>query len=240
MFSSCGNRNEDNSIKYDGTKTINIVLLEELALNATSNLPITYYSDNELVVTVTPNGTIKGKNIGEANVTISNTENDITIKVIVSLLEEPTVDFGASKNEIINLYGAPQYNIGDSIYIYGGGEVHPDDWYSFAVWRMDFFFVNDQYVESDLYIEKDLDSRLNEFLSKYNYRGIVTDTTGTEEIEYHIYLNNENPDEASVLIGKIYDVGKYKDICLFYIPYTPGRSSGRIAIPERVRNNIGL
>ena len=38
-------------------------------------------------------------------------------------------------------------------------------------------------------------------------------------ITYDIYLNDENPENATVLVGKIKDAGPYQDICLFYIPY---------------------
>ena len=77
-------------IKYNGDSTVNIVLTEEYDLDITSEDNLTFYSDNELVVTVTPNGVIKGKNIGEANITASNSQNSITIKIVVSLFEEPT------------------------------------------------------------------------------------------------------------------------------------------------------
>ena len=50
MF-SC--KDDDKTIKYDGGETIDIVLLEEFNLNATSDESLSYFSDNELYVTVT-------------------------------------------------------------------------------------------------------------------------------------------------------------------------------------------
>lgn len=216
LLSSCGGK-IDETIKYDGPKNVNIVLLEEMNLNATteSENPITYYSDNDMIVTVSPTGTIKGKNIGEANITISNTIDEITIKVIVSLYEEPTMNFGASTDEIIGIYGEPKHIVhkaDTTAFIYGSG----NDWYSFAVWEMDFFFLDNQYIESDLYIRNDVGLRLDEFLDN-NYFYQYNDTINGQI--YHIYLNEEKPEDATVLLGRINNVGQYEDICLFYIPF---------------------
>ncbi|MBQ2908090.1 MAG: hypothetical protein IJE47_10045 [Bacteroidales bacterium] len=216
MLASCREK-VDNSIKYGGGESVNIVLLEELKLNATteSDNPITYYSDNDMVVTVNSEGVIKGKNVGMANVTISNTIDVITVKVTVSLYEEPTTDFYVSKDEISKIYGQPNYIVdsGDTtVYIYGSG----NDWYSYAVWEMDFFFIDDQYIESDLYIRSDVETRLDEFLNN-NYYYQRSDTINDEI--YYIYLNEENPEDATVMLGKINNVGQYEDICVFYIPY---------------------
>lgn len=216
LLSSCG-RKVDHSIKYDGGNTINIVLLEELNLNPTSesDLPITFFSDNEMVVTVSSNGVIRGKNVGEANITISNTIDEINVKVVVSLYEEPTTNFYVSENEIVNIYGEPNFTkeSGDTTaYIYGSG----NDWYSYAVWEMDLFFINNEYREADLYIRSDVELRLDEFLNN-NYFYQKSDTIN-EQI-YHIYLNEENPENANVLLGKINNAGQYDDICIFYTPF---------------------
>ena len=189
MLASCREK-VDNSIKYGGGESVNIVLLEELKLNATteSDNPITYYSDNDMVVTVNSEGVIKGKNVGMANVTISNTIDVITVKVTVSLYEEPTTDFYVSKDEISKIYGQPNYIVdsGDTtVYIYGSG----NDWYSYAVWEMDFFFIDDQYIESDLYIRSDVETRLDEFLNNnYYYQRSDTINQGNDTTEiYHNY-----------------------------------------------------
>ena len=210
-------------INYDGENTINIVLLEDRNIGASSESELVYYSDNEMVVTVDNNGVLHGKNVGEANVTIENSVNSITIKVIVSLFEEPSVDFGISQRYIRDIYGNPDYQFGDSIYIYGGGATI-DDWYSYAVWRMDFFFQDNAYCESDLYINSDLKIRVDQFLDeKYHFYQTLTDTItsdGNEEIiTYDLFLNSAEAANASVLIGKQENAGYYNDICLFYIPF---------------------
>lgn len=220
LFASC---KKDNSIKYNGGDIVNIVLLEEFNLNASSNSKLTYHSDNELFVTVDNEGKIIGKNVGEANVTISNSTQSIVVKVVVSLFEEPTFDFGASPEEIKDIYGNPKHNFGDSIFVYGSG----NDWYSYAVWEMDFFFEEDMYFESDLYIRNDLTARVDEFVNnKYHFQNEFIDTifinesnTEYEVVTYYIYLNAEDPVNADVMIGKIYDADDYGDICLFYTPF---------------------
>ena len=114
-----------------------------------------------------------------------------------------------------NIYGDPNFTkeIGDTTaYIYGSG----NNWYSYAVWEMDLFFISNQYVEADLYIRSDVELRLDEFLNN-NYFYQYSDTIN-EQI-YHIYLNEENPEDASVLLGKINNAGQYDDICIFYTPF---------------------
>lgn len=239
LICSCKRNKDDNyDIKYDGSNSIEIVLREKLKIDATSDEPIQYYSDNELIAKVTADGIIEGINIGEANITLSNSQKQLTIHVVVNLFEEPTLDFGKAQDYIKGIYGEPTHTFGDSVYRYGGGEVHPDDWYSFTVWQMDFFFIDNQYVESDVYISKDWDLRLNEYLEQYSYRGVVSDTTNNNVTEYHVYLNDENPENATMLIGKIYNVGHYKDICLFYIPYDNNKKSNQVIRPQRIRENI--
>ncbi len=207
-------------INYDGESTINIVLLEDRNIGASSESELVYYSDNEMIVTVDNNGVIHGKNVGEANVTIENSVNSITIKVIVNLFEEPTVNFGVSSSYIKDIYGAPNYQFGDTIYIYGGGG-SLEDWYSYAVWRMDFFFKDDAYSECDLYLNSDLKIRIDQFLSdNYHYYRTITDTINTNEIiNIDLFLNSAEAENASVLVGKQENAGYYKDICLFYIPF---------------------
>lgn len=218
LLSACKPKNKY-EIDYDGPNEINITLTEEYNLNISSDDPLTFYSDNEIIATVSPSGVVKGKNIGEANIIASNSQNSITIKVVVSLFEEPTLNFYCKPSYIKELYGTPRRET-DSVYIYGGSE----EWYSFAVWRMDFFFINKQYVEADLYIRKDLEIRIDEYLNEnYIYKNKFTDTNNN--ITYDVYLNDENPENATVLVGKVKDVGPYQDICLFYIPYEHSRGS---------------
>lgn len=220
LLSSCGdNKTKTDDINYSNGKVIDIVLLEEFNLNATSDHPLTYHSDNELIVTVSQDGVIKGKNVGEANVTISNSINEITVQVVVSLFEEPTLNFYISQEEIRKIYGAPDYTASSedsTVYIYGSGA----DWYSYAVWEMDFFFIDNQYIEADLYIRKELQQRIDEFMnSNYFIADTITDTIDNEFKPVYLYLNSDNIEEANVCVGKIYDEGPYDDICLFYIPF---------------------
>ena len=102
---------------------------------------------------------------------------------------------------------------------------------------MDFFFVDDEYVEADVYIDNDWKGRLNEYLNKYSYKGVFNDTLNGELTDFHLYLNNEDPEKADVMIGKIDNVGKYNDICLFYIPYE-SKTRAKVTIPESVKNKV--
>lgn len=223
MFSSC---KKDYRIKCDTSKTIEIVLLEELKLDVSSDASLTFSSDNELYVTVTPDGIIKGKNVGEANITVSNSEQSVTLHVRVSLFEEPTFDFGASPSHIKSIHGEPRYNLGDTIFIYGSG----NDWYSYAVWEMDFFFIDNKYFECDLYMRDELELRIDQFLdTTYFLRDTIYDTIFNQDVVEEIstiflYINNENADIADVMVGKQKDAGSYDDICLFYVPFSNSKN----------------
>ena len=224
IITSCGEKNKtneiDRSIKYNGPETINIVLQENYKINASSGEALSFYSENALIATVSDDGKLFGKNIGETNIKIYNSENEIEIHVVVSLLEEPTFDFGCNQEMILSLYDSEKliHNT-DSVIVYG-------NWYSYAVWTMSFFFKDNMYYESDLYIRNDLDLRLDQFLlENYYYRGMVLDNNNKE---IYIYYDSYEESEASVMIGKQYHANDEDDICLIYIPYTP---EGR----ERIR-----
>ena len=212
---SCRNRNENNEtdkpIRYNGPTTINIAQQDIYKINASSEEALTYYSDNENIVTVDNDGNIKGKSIGEANITISNSDNEIKIRVIVTLFVEPTLDFGCNQDKILSLYNPEKliYNT-DSVIIYS-------NWYSAAVWSMSFFFENDEYYESDLYILNDLDMRVNEYLDKnYHYYEVITNDNGKE---IYVYLNAADESDATVMVGKMYNANEEDDICLMYTKY---------------------
>lgn len=217
IFCSC-HVLDNKKINYDGPSTINIALRESLNLNASSKEALTYYSDNELYVTVSPDGVINGKNVGSANITISNSENSITVNVVVSLFEEPTLDFYVSKDEIKRIYGEPRYIHDNNVFVYGGGN---NEWYSWAVWEMYFFFNEyDAYYESDLYIRNDLDLLLSKYLNDnyFYYRTIAEAESNTDSI--YLYLDKPNAKEASVIVGKQYNAGANKDIRLMYAPFS--------------------
>lgn len=214
ILSSC--KRKDNSIKYDGPETINIVLLEVYNLNASSDETITYSSDDRLIVDIDQNGKILGKNIGETYITMYNSEDEIKIHVVVSLFEEPTLKFGVSKDSIKKIYGKPKYDKND-VMIYGSG----NDWYSYAVWEMDFFFENNKYYESNLYIRSDLDLRVNQYLEdNYFFSQTINDTIDGKIVTLYVYLNSPVPDNATVIVGKQYDAGPENDILLVYAPFS--------------------
>ncbi len=232
LLSSCKNK-DDGSIIYNGPKTIDIVLLEIYSLGATSTEAITYSSDNKLIVDIDQTGRILGRNVGETYITLSNSKDEIRLHVVVSLFEEPTLEFGASKEYIKSLYGEPKHDKNE-VLIYGSG----NDWYSYAVWEMDFFFENNRYYESNLYIRSDLDLRIEQYLAdNYFFLQEVTDTIDNEIKTLYVYLNDPEPENATVIVGKQYDAGPENDILLVYAPFSieKGRSSEHTDFVNRIR-----
>ena len=139
-------------------------------------------------------------------------------------------------NEIKSLYGEPRHSFGDSVYIYGGGG-DVKDWYSPSVWQMNFFFDNDNYYESDLYIRNDLDLLLTKYLDEnYFYYQALNDTIDGEIRTLHIYFDTEDPRFAEVIVGKQYNAGQYNDILLIYAPASSLNHSKMRDVVSKKRN----
>ncbi|HJH60935.1 MAG TPA: Ig-like domain-containing protein [Bacteroidetes bacterium] len=200
---------------------LNLVLKERYIIKAQSEQPITYTSADELVATVDSNGIITCINVGKTTITVSNGYESIYINVNVSLFEEPLLTFGCSTTDVEIHHGLPRVNIGDSIYIYGG-ELPG---YTYSVWQMDYFFHNDKYYLSDLYIKNYMDYMLDKFLLEkyYPYDTLtIVDTISTQdtvyidEVTYYLLLDAAEVENASFIIGKHYNTNSYEDIRIFY------------------------
>jgi hypothetical protein len=93
---------------------------------------ISYSSENEYVAKVSPSGLITGGRVGKTNITLKYGKDSRKVQVEIvpkhTLFTEPVekVKFGALKQEVRNVYGAPfpesgtsmLYSMDDSIYTY--------------------------------------------------------------------------------------------------------------------------
>lgn len=202
---------------------LKLVLKENFTITANSEYPITYTTADELVATVSSDGVISCINVGETTITVSNSYENIYINVKVTLYQEPLLIFGCSPADVEAFQGQPDVIVGDSIYIYGG--TNPG--LSFSVWQMDYFFNNDKYYLSDLYIKNYMDFTLDRFLSEeYHFFDtlILTDTITSQEITYYLYLDADNVEDASFIVGKHYNANSFDDIRVFYQEIETDRS----------------
>lgn len=233
---SCG-EDKSKSLNYYDYSTIDMVLRGYHQLQVTSDYDVTYKAINPdpdpdaAIITVNSNGRIFGKNVGSAQVKISNGYESKTVDVNVSLFREPTFEFGCNSVRIRKLYGNPyqsQY-IQDTILLYQ--YIDPSQgMYSAACYQMLFFFDVDgpndiRYIESDVYILKDLEKPLlNNYLDD-NFDSLFT-------VHNYYYDNEITHDSVDAIIykskydenvrcGKFAHSNKYDDICLFYYYHEP-------------------
>ena len=210
-FSACNKKNKDNilttDLTYNGEDSIVMVFGNKKKLNVESDYDVTYKSSNEYIVACHSNGEIEAKSIGNATISFNNGYQKHEIHVEVILFEEPTFDFGCTGVHIKSLFGNPDYNFGDSIFIYGAH----DPGYSKACWQMDFFLKDNTYIQSDVYIRSNYEALVNKYLSDYfSFDSIFHANDSTMVYMYH------NNISQNVVCGNIYDYNQWGDLCLFY------------------------
>lgn len=195
-------------------------------IQVTSDYDITYTAINEPgneVITVSSDGKIHGKKAGTAKVKISNGHESMTVNVRVALFKEPTFDFGCGPNKIRKLYGYPTNSnyIQDTIMYYKYANMTPLGYYSAACFEMYFFFDDNQYFESDLYIRNDYEvPQLNNYLDEnFDYYttipNYIYDTFHTPHDSVPAYIYKYKNDET-IICGTVKHANSFDDICLFY------------------------
>ena len=110
ILTSCSN--DDSNAIVVNTKTPVVLNYEKtLQIDATSESPMTYESENRFHADVDSKGVITGGHVGETNIIISNGKKSqkipITIEPLHDLYKTPCPGWGKSKNEIIAVYGYP-------------------------------------------------------------------------------------------------------------------------------------
>lgn len=92
---------------------------DKYQIEVSSATPVEYVSENDYYAQVSESGVVTAGHVGETFVTLSNGVETRKLKVTVepqsNLYPEPYLDFGISKNDFIDKYGAPDTNAGDVI-----------------------------------------------------------------------------------------------------------------------------
>jgi len=182
-------KDEDVKLTVD-TSEIALYSGEEHQIEAVSNFPITYLSENEYVATVSDDGLIKAQEIGETTINVSC--DDVTEKISVEVLAEydlypePIMEWGRTRESIISELGEPDANLSNSI---GYFFYSPN-----APVLMYVFDENDKLESSSVFVKTVFSSELAAFLlERYVY------ASQDEGVFY--FLNGLNLEQSSMSIA---------------------------------------
>ena len=210
VATGCKKNKKSKSLNYNDSNPISMVLRGNHQIQASSDYDITYTAINNTpnveVITVDGSGKLYGKNVGTAQVKIDNSYENRVVDVVVDLFRQPTFEFGCSANRIKSLYGNPYAAgmIGDTIMVY---QYTSQEGYSYACGEMDFFFYNEGYYESDVYIRPSVEFLLNNYLTEnFDYYNTLGDTLD-------IYKYKE---DTAIICGKFASHNPWNEFCVFY------------------------
>ena len=172
------------------TSRVTLYSGEEHQIEAVSNFPITYLSENEYVATVSDDGLIKAQKVGETTINVSC--DDVTEKISVEVLAEydlypePIMEWGRTRESIISELGEPDANLSNSI---GYFFYSPN-----APVLMYVFDENDKLESSSVFVKTVFSSELAAFLlERYVY------ASQDEGVFY--FLNGLNLEQSSMSIA---------------------------------------
>ena len=222
MATGCKKYKKSKSLNYNDSDPIVMALSGttnqfDHQIQVTSDYDITYTAINTSqyeVITVSGSGKIHGKNVGTAKVEISNGYESKTVDVIVDLFVEPTFEFGCNPNHIKSLYGTPAQDginsEGDLVFRYTSNQG-----YSYACGEMDFFFNENYYYESDVYIRPSVEYLLNNYLNdNFNHAYDYNDTISSDTIvTVSVYRNKI---DENIICGKRLALNQWNEILLYY------------------------
>ncbi len=210
----CKKDEKSKSLDYSGSANVTIALRDSFRLPVSSDYDISYSSSDNMYVTVSSDGVVYGKNVGSADVTMSNGFESITVKVDVDLFIEPTFEFGCAPSHIRALYGSP-YQSGynpDGILVY---QYTANQGYSYACGEMDFFFDEGSYYESDVYIRPSVEFLLDNYLTdNFDHAYDVQDTISPDTIITVSIFRNKM--DENIICGKRLALNQWNEILLFY------------------------
>jgi hypothetical protein len=196
VFTGCSkdDSNEITSLVWE----CNLYLGAEFQIAATSNLPITYTSENEYHAVVSGTGLISTRFVGETNIILTNgkvtRKFKVTVRPRVTFYQEPDVKFGDSKSTVIAKLGAPDHEYSNTISYF--------DYSNFTPELRLYFDDNDQLWEYSLLVNNANQSRAFSFLfERYLYAFL------SEDKETQVFINALIADEATMaVVFQPYDV----------------------------------
>ena len=111
LLVSCSKDDEVDNLITLASSEKTLYFGDEYQIEATSNTPILYSSENEYHTSISESGLVTARFVGETNIVLSNGNDTqkvlITVKPKINLYPEPNLEFGISKSALIAKYGTP-------------------------------------------------------------------------------------------------------------------------------------
>lgn len=183
----------------------NLYFGDEYQIQASSNTPITYSSNDEYHAEVSDSGLVTARFVGETSIVLSNENNSKEIPIVVkpksNLYPKPNLDFGISKSNLISNLGAPDAETEEGIAYAGYSGAAPMVMY--------LFDENDELENVGVLVKTLYSSELGIFLSE---RYLPADP------ENLIFVNALEASKITMLVGaELYNEEHWMVI---YLPYS--------------------
>lgn len=205
LFFSCSKEDgPDNSITVQSSEKT-LYFGDEYQIKATSNLPISYTSNDEYHAAVSETGLVTARFVGETEILLSNgsetKEVPVTVEGKSNLYPKPHLDFGISRSKLIGELGTPDAEIEEGV---GYGSYS-----SAAPMIMYLFDENDNLRSVGVLVSTVYSSDLGTFLSE---RYLPADP------ENLIFINALEESRTTMLVAaELYDQDYWM---VLYIPYS--------------------
>lgn len=223
-----GGSEEDSSIKLTSTNH-EMRHNDEFQIEATSNTPITYVSENEYHAEVSASGLVTGERVGDTNIVMTNGEDTkrvkITIIPISNLYPEADLDFGMTRSAVKAKLGEPDSETADGI----GYTAYSNN----APILMCIFDGADKLISFSYMVKTSYSSELGTFLAE---RYAPIDIDGEK---YAVLCANAlTPSDVTILIAA--DVYNLSYWMVLYMPYTGAGTRSDISSSEIMKSINGL
>lgn len=133
LMVGCEKENENNG--YGGGSNVNIPSSITVNVGQTYSLGSTqsWSSSSEFVATVTGNGTVTGKHVGNCRVSCSAGSCNVTVRATINLFSDPYTQWGASKSQVIAYQGSDytETSSGNGLSYSTGNSIAPNIGYVF-------------------------------------------------------------------------------------------------------------
>lgn len=189
--------------------------------------PATFSCDDAFCATVSPSGHVKAEHVGQTIITASNGRSSASALLTVypksRLYEEPQLDFGMSKSELIAIYGEPDSESGDAIgWLNQLGETTIG-----PICMFDSFDCLKSY--SVMVMPQSFDELLDFLGERYQYFPAIDMGSGI----LGIYADGLTTDTAEVAVGLIYNADYY---LVMYMPFSYTKSLPAIDLMSDLSN----
>lgn len=220
-FTSCGSDDKDeNDIKLSKTEYV-LNYEDEVQIEATSKLNISYSTESKYVADVSASGLITAGRIGKTNILLANGEDSKVVSVTVEpkydLFPEPIykIKFGASTQDVKSAFGNPDHENSTGI-------MYEDYYKSYSY----LFLIENQKVKSMAVVIPTLKLPVNlaNFLGE-RYQIVALDG-------YDAAFLNEKKDMA-VMISPSDNLA---NMFIMYVPYKDTKSGGNNPVTSNFNN----